>query len=288
MDERNLLAERFEADRGRLRAVAYRMLGSAGEAEDAVQETWLRLSRTGGDEVENLGGWLTTVLARVCLDALRARRSRREDPLEAQGPEPAAGGSDQPDQELLLADSVGLALLVVLGRLGPAERVAFVLHDLFDVPFEQIAPIVGRTPAAARQLASRARRRVREGQGAPTADTARKRQLVEAFLAASRHGDFEALLALLDPEVLFRADAAAVRLGGQAEVRGADAVAALFKGRAQAARAALADGAMAIAVAPGGALRIVLRLEIRHGRIAAIEAVADPDRLARTEVVLFE
>src|SRR3954469_2786147 len=220
MEENRWLAEQFEAHREHLRAVAYRMLGSLSEAEDAVQESWLRLARKGRAEVENPGGWLTTVVARVCLDMLRSRKSRREEPLPERSAEASA---TDPEREALLADTVGLALLVVLERLDPAERLAFVLHDMFAVPFEEIASIVGRTPAAARQLASRARRRV---QGTPPprdADFSRQKKIVDAFLAASRGGDFEGLLAVLDPETVFRADQAAQRLGALAEIRGAEA-----------------------------------------------------------------
>src|SRR5205807_1468412 len=214
MDEKDWLAERFEAHRAHVRAMAYRMLGSMPEAEDAVQEAWLRLSRSDTGEIENLGGWLRTVVARVCLDMLRSRRSRREEPLETHQPESAADDAHRidPEEETLLAESVGLALLVVLDTLAPAERLAFVLHDMFAVPFDEIAPIVGRSPAAARQLASRARRRV-QGATAGGADVERRRAVVDAFLAASRGGDFAALLALLDPDIELRADAAAVAMG---------------------------------------------------------------------------
>jgi RNA polymerase sigma-70 factor, ECF subfamily len=281
MDEKNYLTEKFEANRPRLRAVAYRMLGSRSEADDAVQETWLRLSRSDAGAVENLGGWLTTVVARVCLDMLRSRKSRREEPMGPHVPEPITDDASGRDAEM--ADSVGAALLVVLETLAPAERLAFVLHDMFAVPFEEIAPIVGRTPAAARQLASRARRRV---QGAPPPDTdaGRQRKIVEAFLAASREGDFEGLLAVLDPDVVFRADRAAQRLGSLAEIRGAAAVAETFKGRAQAAKPALVDGAMAVAVIFGRKLRIVLRLTFSGDRIAAVDAVADAGRIAGFDV----
>jgi RNA polymerase sigma factor (sigma-70 family) len=280
MNQKDFLAEKFEANRTRLRAVAYRMLGSPSEADDAVQETWLRLSRSDTSGVENLGGWLTTVVARICLDTLRSRKSRREEPLGPHVPEPAA--SDEHERDAEMTDSVGAALLVVLETLAPAERLAFVLHDMFAVPFEEIAPIVGRTPAAARQLASRARRRV---QGTPPvaaaeADLGRRRSIVDAFLAASRDGDFEGLLAVLDPDVVFRADPAAMRLGSLAEIRGAHAVAETFRGRAQAAKPALVDGAPALAVVLGGQLRIVLRLTIAGDRISAVEAVADPGRIS--------
>jgi RNA polymerase sigma-70 factor, ECF subfamily len=284
MDEKKFLAEKFEANRGHLRAVAYRMLGSTAEVDDAVQETWLRLSRSDASAVENLGGWLTTVIARVCLDMLRARKSRREEPMGPHVPEPVADDTHGRDAEL--ADSVGAALLVVLETLAPAERLAFVLHDMFAVPFEEIAPIVGRTPAAARQLASRARRRV-QGAPPPDADLGRQRRIVDAFIAASRNGDFEGLLAVLDPDVRFRADEAAQRLGSLAEMRGAPAVAAAFKGRAQAARTALVDGEPAIAVILGGQLRIVVRLTISGNRIAAVEAVADAERIAEFDVEML-
>ncbi|MBA2400200.1 MAG: sigma-70 family RNA polymerase sigma factor [Bradyrhizobium sp.] len=285
MDEKKFLAEKFEANRAHLRAVAYRMLGSTAEVDDAVQETWLRLSRTDTGAVENLGGWLTTVVARVCLDMLRSRKSRREEPLGPDVPEPIAG--DEHERDADMADSVGAALLVVLETLAPAERLAFVLHDMFAVPFEEIAPIVGRTPAAARQLASRARRRVQGTPPAPDADFSRQKKIVDAFLAASRGGDFEGLLAVLDPDVVFRADNAAQRLGSLADIRGAAAVAETFKGRAQAAKPALVDGALGLAVILGGQLRVVLRLTISGERIAAIEAVADAEQLGTFDVELL-
>jgi RNA polymerase sigma factor (sigma-70 family) len=285
MDEKKFLAERFEANRTRLRAVAYRMLGSRSEVDDAVQEAWLRLSRSDAGDIENLSGWLTTVVARVCLDMLRSRKSRREEPLGPHVPEPIA--NPEHEQEAELADSVGTALLVVLETLTPAERLAFVLHDMFAVPFEEIAPIVGRTPAAARQLASRTRRRVQGAPSAPDADVTRQRKVVDAFLAASRGGDFEALLAVLDPDVIFRADPVAVRMGGLPEIRGAAAVADTFKGRAQAAKPALIDGAVGIAVIFGGRLRIALNLTITGDRIVGIEAVADPDRLRQFDLTLL-
>ena len=286
MDEKNYLAGQFEANRAHLRAVAYRMLGSTAEVDDAVQETWLRLSRSDTSAVENLGGWLTTVVARVCLDMLRSRKSRREEPMGPHVPEPAAHDEHERDTEM--ADSVGAALLVVLETLAPAERLAFVLHDMFAVPFEEIAPIVGRTPAAARQLASRARRRVQGTPAVPDADLGRQRTIVEAFLAASRGGDFEGLLAVLDPEIVFRADDAAQRLGSLAEIRGAVAVAETFKGRAQAAKPALVDGALALAVIMGGQLRIVLRLTIRADKIAEVEAIADTERLGSFDLEVLQ
>ena len=281
MDEADWLAERFEENRANLRAVAYRILGSPAEAEDAVQETWLRLSRADTSAVENLGGWLSTVVARVCLDMLRSRKSRREEPLAEEEPEAVPGPVDEsdPEHEALLADSVGLALLAVLETLAPAERVAFVLHDLFAVPFEEIAPVVGRTPAATRQLASRARRRVQGASADTEADAARRREIVAAFLAASRDGDFGALLALLDPDVVLRADASAVSAGAAPEVFGATAVAETFLGRARAAQPALVAGVPGLVWAPGGHPRIAFSFTIAGGRITAIDLLADPERL---------
>src|SRR6266496_3269619 len=219
MDKHEGLAQRFEAERGRLRGVAYRMLGSLGEAEDAVQEAWLRLGRADSGSIDNLEGWLTTVVARVCLDMLRSRKSRGEQPLDGEAPVADRGHAPDPEEELLLADSVGLALLVVLDTLEPAERLAFVLHDLFDLSFDEIAPIVGRSPTAARQLASRARRRVQGADAVRDADLTRQREVVDAFLAASRGGDFDALLAVLDPDVVLRSDRAAVPPGAPTEIR---------------------------------------------------------------------
>ena len=266
--EQDFLADRFEADRARLRGVAYRMLGSLPEAEDAVQEAWLRLSRADTTGVDNLSAWLTTVTSRVCLDMLRSRKSRREDAIE---------------RETILADSVGLALLVVLQALSPAERIAFVLHDLFDMPFEQIAPIVERTPDAARQLASRARRRVRGGEAPLDAAQTAKKSVVDAFLTASRTGDMQGLLAVLDPNVVVRADVFAG--GGQArELRGAEPVAAFYNGLAQAARTALVDGAIGAVVAPLGKLYLLLDIRIENGKVVEITAVGDPRRLETAEV----
>src|SRR5207247_2122857 len=267
MEDRGWLATRFEENRTHLKAVAYRMLGSVSEAEDAVQDAWPRLSRSDTSGVENLDGWLTTIVARVCLDMLRSRKSRREEPLGAQAPEMIVSREEgvDPEREALLADSVGLALLVVLETLTPAERVAFVLHDMFDLPFDEIAPVVGRSPAAARQLASRARRRVRGAATAPDADLTRRREIVDAFLAASRGGDFDALLALLDPDVVLRADPAAVRAGATREVRGAAAVADTFSGRARFAQPALVNGAVGAVWAPGGQPRVVFGFTITHG-----------------------
>ncbi|MCV0394555.1 MAG: sigma-70 family RNA polymerase sigma factor [Rhizobiaceae bacterium] len=290
MTGNKFLMDEFEAHRARLTSVAYRMLGSRAEAEDAVQEVWLRLARSDAASIGNVGGWLTTVVARLCLDMLRARKSRREEALDdlqdgaLRTQASLAAASASPEDEIAMADSVGLAMLTVLETLTPGERVAFVLHDMFAVPFDEIAPIVGRSSDAARQLASRARRRV---QGVPTerrVDNARRREVVDAFLAAARGGDFGALLELLDPAVVMRGDEAAVRLGGHAELRGAPAVAELFKGRAQAARPALVDGVMDVAVVPGDRLLLVLRLDIADGRIAGIEAVADPARLAALDL----
>lgn len=295
MDEQKILGDRFEANRKHLYRVAYRMLGSPAEAEDAVQEAWLRLRRAGADDVDNLSGWLTTVVARVCLDMLRARKTRREEPLEApdeKGGEekPAATavqGSIDPEQEALLADSVGLALLVVLQTLAPAERVAFVLHDMFDLSFDEIASVVGRTPVATRQLASRARRRVQGQPAVPEVDLNRRRSVVDAFLAASRGGDLKGLLAVLDPDVVARADGAAVKLGSVPEMRGADVVARAFKGRARNAQAALVDGAPGVVVAPNGKLLLVLRAKVANGLIVEIEAIADPQRLAELELAVL-
>jgi RNA polymerase sigma factor (sigma-70 family) len=290
MDEHDWLAGRFEEERAHLRAVAYRMLGSLSEADDAVQEAWLRLSRSGTSGVENLGGWLTTVVARVCLDMLRSRESRREEPLGVQVPEPIVSREDgaDPEHEALLGDSVGLALLVVLETLAPAERVAFVLHDMFAVPFDEIAPIVGRSPAAARQLASRARRRVQGAATVPNADLARRREVVDAFLAASRGGDFEALLVVLDPDVVLRADRAAVQIGASREVRGAAAVAETFSGRARGAQPALVNGAAGLVWAPRGRPRVVFGFTITRGKIVGIDLVADPDRLRQLELTVLD
>jgi RNA polymerase sigma factor (sigma-70 family) len=278
--DQDWLAERFEAHRPRLRAMAWRLLGSAAEADDAVQEAWLRLTRTGADGVDNLGGWLTTVVARLCLDLLRARGSRREEPLDGIHPGPALAPPDgaDPEDQALLADAVGPAMLVVLDTLAPAERVAFVLHDLFAVPFTEIAPLVGRTPAAARQLASRARRRVQGQAPDPAADRRRQRAVVEAFLAAAREGDFQALLALLDPEVVVHADTPA----GTRVVRGAAAVASQalgFARRAPSASTALVDGAPGLVVAPHGRPAWVLRFALTGDRIARIEVLSGPARL---------
>jgi RNA polymerase sigma factor (sigma-70 family) len=293
MREDDWLAERFEAHRPHLRAVAYRLLGSGNEVDDAVQGAWLRLSRADTSGVENLGGWLTTLVARECLDLLRARSSRREQPLGVHLPEPVARDADgaDPEQEALLAEGVGLALLVVLDTLAPAERLAFVLHDMFAVPFEEIAAIVGRSPAAARQLASRARRRVHGAAAARGADLARERAVVDAFLAAARNGDFNGLLAVLDPDVEVRADRGAAPAGVPVVVRGAAAAAeqalAFARRRAQFAAPALVNGAAGLVVAPHGRLFAVLGFRVREGRIAAIEVVADPARLRQLDLAVL-
>jgi len=290
MDEHEGLAEQFESNRTHLRGVAYRMLGSLSEADDAVQEAWLRLSRSDAGGVENLGGWLTTVVARVCLDMLRTRKSRREEPLDANVPEPAAGRADgaDPEHEALLADSVGLALLVVLDTLTPAERLAFVLHDMFAVPFEEIASIVGRSPSAARQLASRARRRVQGASSAPDADLTTQRDVVDAFLAALRGGDFDALLAVLDPDVVVRADqgpGAAPREIHGARVWAKGALA--FAQAVRFAQPALVNGAVGVVMAPRGRLFRVLRFTIAHGKIVEVDVVADPERLRDLDLAVL-
>jgi len=307
MDDRDWLAGQFETHRAHLRAVAYRMLGSLSEADDAVQESWLRLSRTDASEVQNLGGWLTTVVARVCLDMLRSRTSRREEPLDRGVPERIASRADEsdPEHEALLADAVGLALLVVLETLAPAERLAFVLHDMFAVPFAEIAPIVGRSPSAARQLASRARRRVHGGRDRtgtrdgvatePQADLSGQRDVIDAFLAAARGGDFAALLAVLDPDVVLHFDrmgrvgGAALPAGAPREIHGAAAVARrAVIGRARAAQAALINGAVGVIVAPRGRLLMVLDFTIARGKIVAIDAIADPERLRQLDLAVFD
>jgi len=286
VDERDWLAERFEAHRPRLHAVAHRMLGSAAEADDAMQEAWLRLSRSDASAVENMGGWLTTIVARVCLDLLRSRQSRREEPAGEHLPE-TAGDSD-PEQQALMADSVGLALLVILDTLTPTERLAFVLHDMFDVPFDQIAPVIERSPAATRQLASRARRRVRAAGPNPGHDPARQREVVTAFLAAARDGDFAALVALLDPDVALRTDPEGVRLGAPAEILGASAVAAVFTEYTAGAVPALVGGLAGAVWAPGGRTRVAYVFTVTGGTITAIHRVANPDRLRELEPVVLD
>ncbi|WP_186763375.1 sigma-70 family RNA polymerase sigma factor [Lentzea tibetensis] len=280
MDEKNLLALQFESHRNHLKAVAYRMLGSLAEADDAVQEAWLRLSRSDSDEIDNLGGWLTTVVARVCLNMLR---SRREEPLDLRVPDPII--TQGPEHEAELADSVGLALLVVLDTLAPAERLAFVLHDMFAVPFDEIAPMVGRTPTAARQLASRARRRI-QGTAVPEPDLGRQREVVDAFLAASRGGDFDALVAVLHPDVVLRADTGTVR-----EVTGAVAVAEnalMFRQLAAIAQPVLVNGTAGLLTAPDGKPISVMGLTIVDGRIVEIDILADPDRLAQLDLTFLD
>ncbi|MGW3999030.1 sigma-70 family RNA polymerase sigma factor [Amycolatopsis sp. NPDC004772] len=279
------LAAEFEAERGRLRGLAYRMLGSAAEADDAVQEAWLRLNRV--DSVDNLAAWLTTVVSRVCLDVLRSRKARREEPLDVV-PEPVADAD--PAGEAALADSVGRALLVVLDALGPAERIAFVLHDLFAVPFDRIAPVLDRTPVAAKKLASRARQRIRGTTPLPPADLARHRRVVDSFLAAARGGDLASLLDVLAPDVVRRADAAALPVGAPLEVRGARAVAEetqVFGKRARFAEAALVDGAVGVVVAPRGRLLLALAVTVEGERVAAYEVIAAPARLAALHVTLL-
>jgi len=291
MDDQEWLAKRFEEHRARLRAVAYRMLGSLGEADDAVQEAWLRLSLADTSDVENLGGWLTTVVARVSLNMLRSRRSRREEPLGVHLPEPIidrADGAD-PEHQALLADSVGLALLVVLETLAPAERLAFVLHDMFAVPFDEIAPIVGRSPDAARQLASRARRRVQGERTAPDTGLDRQREVVDAFMAAAREGDFAALVAVLDPDVVVRADMGAVP-GASREVRGAEAVASqalMYSRHGVLARPALINGvAGAVSLRDGKAISVGA-FTVSGGKIVAIDILADPARLSQLDLTIL-
>jgi RNA polymerase sigma factor (sigma-70 family) len=290
MDERNRLAQQFEEHRGHLRAVAYKMLGSLSEADDAVQESWLRLSRSDASEVENLRAWLTTVVARVSLNVLRSRRTRREEPLDVRVPDPVVTRDDgtQPEHEALLADSVGLALLVVLDTLGPAERLAFVLHDMFGVPFEEIAEMVDRSPAAARQLASRARRRVQGAAPVPDADLAAQRRVVDAFFAAARDGDFDALVAVLHPDVVSRGDGGP---GASAVVRGARQVAAralTFARLAPFVRPALVNGAAGAVVAPRGEPFSVLGFTVAGGRIVEIDAITDPERLRALDLAVLD
>jgi RNA polymerase sigma factor (sigma-70 family) len=289
MNQKEWLAEQFEARRTRMRAVAYRMLGSLSEADDAVQEAWLHLSRVDTSDIANLGGYLTTVVARICLDMLRSRRSRREEPLGAYVPDAIVSRADalDPEHQALLADSVGLALLVVLETLNPAERLAFVLHDMFAVPFEEIAPIVGRSPTAARQLASRARRRVQGSASAPDADRSRQRAVVDAFFAAARNGDFEALLAELDPEVVLRSDGGILRPGATVVVRGARQVAKRALSFAQPAalvRPALVNGAAGVVVVVDGRPFSVMGFTVTGGKIVAIDVLADPERLRQLDL----
>jgi RNA polymerase sigma-70 factor (ECF subfamily) len=291
MDEREFLADRFEEHRTRLRGVAYRMLGSLSEADDAVQEAWLRLSRTEADKVENLGGWLTTVVARVSLNMLRSRKARREEPLAGRLPDPLIDRADgiDPAHEALLADSVGLALLVVLETLSPSERLAFVLHDIFAVPFDEIAPILDRSPEAARQLASRARRRVRAERTAPDADLETQREVIDAFLAAAREGDFDRLVAVLDPDVVLRQDFGPV--GGSREIRGAAAVAGQALGYAQIGldiRPALINGvAGAVAFRQGQPFSIGA-VTVRNGKIVELDFLGDPERLRELDLTILD
>jgi RNA polymerase sigma factor (sigma-70 family) len=291
MDERDWLAESFEEHRPRLRAVAYRMLGSLSEADDAVQEAWLRLSRSDADEIENLGAWLTTVVGRVSLNVLRSRRTRGEQPLDAvHVPEPIIDRVDgtDPEHEALLADSVGLALLVVLETLGPAERLAFVLHDIFAVPFDEIAPIVDRSPDAARQLASRARRRVRAENTVPDADLDAQREVVEAFLAAAREGDFDRLVAVLDPDVVLRQDLGAA---GSRELRGAEAIAGQAAAYSQLGldiQPALVNGAVGLVATRDGRPFSVGAFTVRRGRIVEMDWLADPERLRDVDLTILD
>ncbi|MER6091892.1 RNA polymerase sigma factor SigJ [Streptomyces bluensis] len=298
MAEEELLAERFEEHRGHLRAVAYRMLGSLSEAEDAVQEAWLRLSRSDTSDVHNLGGWLTTVTGRVCLDMLRSRRTRREESMDAYEtylPDPVVRSLDRvdPEQEVLQADAVGLALLVVMETLEPAERLAFVLHDMFAVPFDDLAPIVDRSTAATRQLASRARRRVQGAVPASDPDLARQRQAVDAFLAASRGGDFQALLSVLDPEVVLRADAGALAVGAAAskQVRGRQSVAEgafMFRQLSRYARPVLVNGSVGLLTVVDGTPVSVTGFTVVDGKITAMHILSDPERLARLGLVSLD
>jgi RNA polymerase sigma-70 factor, ECF subfamily len=291
MDDQQWLAERFEEHRPRLRAVAYRMLGSISEAEDAVQDAWIRVSRADTTEVENLGAWLTTIVARVALNLLRARRTRREAPFDVHVPDPIVDPADgtNPEHEALLADSVGLALLVVLETLSPPERLAFVLHDMFGVPFEQIAPIVDRSPDAARQLASRARRRVRGAAPSPDGDLHAQWEVVEAFLAAAHAGDFEGLVAVLDPDVVLRADAGVSSITRQ--VRGADAVisqATMWSRVALIPHRALVNGTPGFVSLRDGRPFSVAAVTVRGGRIVEIDILADPERLARLDLAVAD
>ncbi|HEX6577158.1 MAG TPA: RNA polymerase sigma factor SigJ [Jiangellaceae bacterium] len=293
MDDREWLTERFEEHRTRLRAVAYRMLGSVHEADDAVQEAWLRLSRADTSGVENLAGWLTTVVARVCLNMLRSRESRHEVPLDVHVPDPIISPESgvDPEHEALLADSVGLALLVVLESLTPAERLAFVLHDMFAVPFEEIAPMIERSPAATRQLASRARRRVRGQAPAPDPDLARQREVVDAYLAAARKGDFDALVAVLDPDVVLRADGGATRARFNVVIRGAQAVAeqaVLAKRLVPFARPAVVNGSAGIVAVAAGRALSVMGFTVANGKIVGIDVLNDPERLADLDLTLLD
>ncbi|TRO68034.1 sigma-70 family RNA polymerase sigma factor [Streptomyces sp. IB201691-2A2] len=293
MNELDWLTEGFDEHRPRLHAMAYRMLGSASEADDALQDAWLRVGRADTDSVENIGGWLTTVVARVCLNMLRSREHRREESLEAREPVPARGQDDgrDPEEEALLADSVGVALLVVLDTLSPAERLSFVLHDMFAVPFDEIGPMLERSPAAVRQLASRARRRVKGASPLPEADLARRRRVVDAFLAATRGGNFDALVALLHPDVVLHADRSVVPTPDPVVVSGAHPVAKgamAATGRARFTGPALVNGSAGLAMAPQGRLRLVLAFTITDDMITRIDVVADPDRLDELELAVLD
>jgi RNA polymerase sigma factor (sigma-70 family) len=293
MDTQDWLAEQFDSNRTHLRAVAYRMLGSLSEADDAVQESWLRVSRADTSAVENLGGWLTTIVGRVCLDMLRSRKSRREESLETHVPDPIVSREDaiDPEQEALLADSIGLGLLVVLDTLSPTERLVFVLHDVFAVSFEEIAPIVGRSPAATRQLASRARRRVRGVAAVPDTDVVRQREVVDAFLAAARDGDFDRLVEVLDPDVVLRGDGGDLRPGLTRVIRGAAAVARqalTFAQPAAVTHPALVNGAAGLLVAPGGEPLSVMAFTVAGGRIVRIDVLADPERLRQLDLTILD
>jgi RNA polymerase sigma factor (sigma-70 family) len=292
MDESDWLTDRFQEHRAHLRAVAYRMLGSLSEADDAVQEAWLRLNRADTSDVENLGGWLTTVVSRVCLNRLRSRSSRREESLDVYVPDPIVWREDDldPEHEAELVDSVGLALLVVLETLAPAERLAFVLHDMFAVPFEEIASIVGRSPAAARQLASRARRRV-QGAATPDVNLARQRKVVDAFFAAARGGDFDALVAVLDPDVVLRSDGGVARPSVSVVVRGAETVAnraLMFTQLSPFVRPAVINGVAGVVVAPGGRPVSIMAFTVRGGRIVEIDSIGDPERLGELDLPVWE
>jgi RNA polymerase sigma-70 factor (ECF subfamily) len=293
VDEQEFLAEQFEENRTHLRAVAYRMLGSLSEADDAVQEAWLRLSRSDADEIENMRAWLTTVVARLCLNALRSRKSHGEEPFPVHMPDPVVDPADSvnPEHEALLADSVGLALIVVLETLAPAERLAFVLHDMFAVPFDDIATMVDRSPAATRQLASRARRRVQGAAPVPDPDLAEQRRVVDAFFAASRDGDFEGLVAVLDPDVVLRSDGGPNRPDVNVVVRGAREVASrafTYRRMAPHVRPALINGAAGVVVAPEGEPFSVMAFTVRNGRIVAMDALADPERLRKLDLAVLD
>lgn len=288
MTGNTILAGRFEADRSRLQAVARRLLGSHVEAEDAVQEAWLRLQRTKSESVDDLSAWLTTVVSRICLDRLRSRQARPEQPVDDLAPPERPTDEPGPEQEAVLADSIGSALLIVLERLSPGERVAFVLHDVFAVPFDGVASVLDRSPEAVRQLASRARRRVQGVDPSSGFDPLRQRQIVEAFLAAARGGDFDGLLAVLDPDVVLRPDPAALRMGSLRETRGANAVATALAGGAQAARLALVNGIPALVWSPDGTTRGVIEFHVAAGRIVSLDVTGDPDRISELEVVLLD